>query len=95
MAPPMRSTSAFEIDRPRPEPPLARVVDPSAATVRVVEWRTADPAVGRISKRGALKGIKFGFDTYAHKTKAGQTISLVSYSHIEQTDEEITKAANG
>lgn len=43
----------------------------------------------------ALKGIKFGFDTYAHKTKAGQTISLVSYSHIEQTDEEITKAANG
>ena len=43
----------------------------------------------------ALKGIKFGFDTYAHKTKEGKTISLVRYSHIEQTDEEITKAANG
>lgn len=42
----------------------------------------------------ALKGIRFGFDTYPHKTKDGKTINLVKYTHIEQSDEDVTKAAN-
>ena len=49
--------------------------------------------LAKVNDGEALKGIKFGFDTYAHKTKDGKTISLVRYSHIEQTDEEITQAA--
>ena len=51
--------------------------------------------LAKVDDGAALKGIKFGYDTYAHKTKDGKTISLVRYSHIEQTDEEITKAAQG
>jgi hypothetical protein len=49
--------------------------------------------LAKVNDGEGLKGIAFGFDTYAHKTKAGSTISLVRYSHIEQTDEEITQAA--
>jgi hypothetical protein len=49
--------------------------------------------LAKVNDGEGLKGIKFGFDTYAHKTKDGKTISLVRYSHIEQTDEEITQAA--
>lgn len=52
-------------------------------------------ALAEVNDGEALKGIKFGFDTYPHKTKDGKTISLVRYSHIEQTEEEITKAAQG
>lgn len=57
------------------------VINASGSTVRAVEWRTVDAAVGRISKRGALKGVKFGVMTIRATTESGdiaQTTAVVA-----------------
>lgn len=58
-----------------------RVVNASGSAVRVAQWRTVDPAIGRISKRGALKGVKFGVVTITATTDSGevaQTTAVVA-----------------
>ena len=73
---------------------LLEIIGQSESTITPEEFSTL-VTMAKEEDGKALKGIKFGFDTYSHKTKAGSTISLVRYSHIEgQSEEEITANAN-
>lgn len=94
-----RVSSVFMLHKHKAAPGAAKamllsILGENEATLTPESWSEL-VQLAKADDGKALKGIKFGFDTYAHKTKEGKTISLVRYSHIEQTDEEITKAANG
>lgn len=94
-----RVSSVFMLNKHKAAPGAAKamllsILGENEATLTPESWSEL-VQLAKADDGKALKGIKFGFDTYAHKTKEGKTISLVRYSHIEQTDEEITKAANG
>ena len=93
-----RVSSVFMLNEHKAAPGAAKamllaLIGENEATLTPESWSEIVQHA-KLDDGKALKGIKFGFDTYAHKTKEGKTISLVRYSHIEQTDEEITKAAN-
>ncbi len=94
-----RVSSVFMLNKHKAAPGAAKamllsIIGENEATLTPESWSDI-VQTAKVEDGKALKGVRFGFDTYAHKTKEGKTISLVRYSHIEQTDEEITKAANG